>query len=166
LNDSQVKDKKDIDNGIIEVHYYKELAKKDTIIIREEHHHHHHDRYPEPYIPWPKPYWIYSNHETVYDMRYGGTNCKGMSASADVGTMFSNCLCASAGMEGAAVRGSASDQKFQTVSGYEFESIATILKLKIVNGERVISQEKYCPGCGRKNRDGEKFCPSCGNKQK
>ena len=164
LNDSQVKDKKDIDNGIIEVHYYKELVKNEPI-IREVHHHHHHDKYP--LNPYPKPYWVYSSNDLSNDISFGGSiSCKGMSAEASPNMMFNSCLCSSTGAEGAAVRGSESSQKFQTVSGYEFESIATILKLKIVNGEHVIAQERYCSGCGRKNRDGDRYCPSCGKNLK
>jgi len=163
LNDSKVKDKKDIDNGIVEVRFYREKHKQNPLVI--EKHIHHWDHYPvypvEP-KPW-KPYigdpmWNYTNNAGTYDM------CKGMSSG---GSMAMNC-CSSptssfTGLDGATVRGSESDQKFTEVSGYEFESVATTLKLKIVNGESQ-TVSRYCSGCGRKRRDGEKFCSNCGIK--
>jgi len=172
LNDSQVKNKKDIDNGIVEVHFYKERKKSDPIIIKEEHHHHY-DRYPyiPPVSPWPKQPW-YPYNPWYYCEGNGGNitfnNSKGMSASggsaiiSDVCSTPTSCR-SMAELSGATVRGSESQQSFKEISGYEFESTTTILKLKIVNGEPAISV-KYCNGCGRKRRDGEKYCPSCGTK--
>ena len=67
------------------------------------------------------------------------------------------------GLDGATVRGSESEQRFSEISGLEFDSVATILKIKLVNGVYQITS-RYCSGCGRKRKDGDKFCPNCGNK--
>ena len=64
---------------------------------------------------------------------------------------------------GATVRGEKSDQKFSDIHGIEFESHATILKLKIVNGE-LNTAPRYCSGCGRKRKHNDKYCSNCGVK--
>ena len=159
LSDSKVKDKHDIDNGLVEVHFYKEKKKTDPIIIREEHHHHYWDKIvPEP-KPWPQTPWYYTT---------CGSTCKGSAIGEVSSITFNANYCATptssyTGQEGATIRGSDSDQKFQEVSGKEYESTATILKLKIVNGE-LTAESKYCSGCGRKRKTGEKFCGNCGTR--
>lgn len=172
LNDSGVKDKKDFDNGIIEVHFFKERKKPEPLIIKEEHHHHHWDKWPEPIKPYYPPYQPRYRHYSTCDMKVGDNvdmqYCS--SKGTSIGNMSFNCclatgagLPAADGAPGATVRGSESTQKFSDVSGYEFESTATILKLKIVNGE-IKETSRYCSGCGRKKRDGDKYCANCGSK--
>ncbi len=163
LNDSRVKDKNDFDNGIVEVHFYKERKKQEPIIIREEHHHYdHYPVYPDP-KPW-KPFspWFGCNGDIVCSFNAGDSG-KGLSSGTDNAMNFASCTASRSEVGGATVRGSNSYQQFSEVSGYEFESDATILKLKIINGEPVVGS-KYCSGCGRKRKDGDKFCGNCGNK--
>lgn len=152
LNDTGVKDKNDIDNGFIEVSFYPEKPKPDPIVIKE--HHYHYDTIPnKPY--GPKPMWYGT--EFTNDMSFGGS--VGMAAnycSSDMKVASS-----SPAIEGATVRGSDSDQKFETVHNKEFEAVATTMRLKIFNGEIKVAN-KYCSGCGKKNTYGHKFCPSCG----
>ena len=170
LNDTAVKDKQDIDNGMIEVHFFAEKIKPSSTIIREEHHHHHWDQlpytppptYPDPFSPkpWTNPSGpYYGDHTICYnsvDMQSQTLSFGGMTTDA----LTLNC---SAGLPGATVRGAESKQEFQLVSGYDFESVATIMKVMIINGEATVAT-RYCGGCGRKRRDGDKHCGNCGNK--
>lgn len=165
LHDGQVKDSNSFENGLVEVLYYKERYKPVPIVIHEDHHHWH-DTYPK--FPYPnKPFWPVVYGSCVNTAGFGGVTFdsaqdsgRGMSA----GPIVMNCnmmTTLGTGMDGATVRGSKSEQKFNEVSGLEFESNATVLKLKIVNGELQL-QTKYCSGCGRK-RTGN-YCSNCGTK--
>ena len=158
LNDGQVKDRNSFENGLVEVLFYREIKKPDPIVIREDHHHWHdyHKPYQPPSYPWPV---VYGNGGVAF----GNAQLKGMCSSSESYSMACNAINTDAGMEGATVRGSSSDQKFKEVSGYEFDSTATIIKLKIVNGE-LQSSMRYCSSCGRKRQGTDKFCPNCGNK--
>ena len=158
IHDSAVKDKNNIEAGIVEAHFYLE---KDKPI--EHHHHHYHERIIEKpiYPPWKpyEPYWCYTNNGGTFDLNCDPTIGGGPAMSF-------NC-CSAKGMSagdvpGATVRGSESDQKFSDVFGLEFESEATILKLKIINGDMEASV-KYCTGCGRKKKHGDKYCSNCGS---
>ena len=169
LNDKRVKDKGNFENGLVECHFY--LEKPPT--IKEVHHHHDHyipDPYPVPYPkkpwdPWPdypRPMWG-DNWCTVKDDGIGSSltltnDSYCYENTGGGGTFAMNC---SSKLPGATVRGKESDQKFREVSGYEFESVATILKLKIVNGE-LQTASRYCSGCGRKRRHQDKYCSNCG----
>ena len=162
LNDSNVKDKNSFENGLIEVLYYKEIKAKTTpFVIKEEHHHHWTYPRTQPAVdPWKI---TYGNGGVAFgDKTYDSMQCNSISASAPT-MSFGNCafVGASTGQEGATVRGSSSDQKFQSVSGLEFDSTPTIIKLKLVNGD-LPKAIRYCPGCGSKARIGDKYCPSCG----
>jgi len=155
LNDSGVKDKTDIDNGFIEVSFYPEKPRVDPIVIKE--HHYHHDVYPilPPSKPYgPAPFWYGT--EFTNGVSYGGS--VGMSASFCSSNMK---VADSSPLEGATVRGSDSDQKFETVYNKDFEAAATTIRVKVFNGEIRVAN-KYCSGCGKKNTYGHKFCPSCG----
>lgn len=159
LNDSGVKSKTDIDNGFIEVSFYPEKKKDEPIIIKE-HHYHHYDPippyvHPAPNVPFPRP-WSPLFDGTRYAMDMGCTNDIGKS----YGGMAMNCS-SPAPIEGATVRGSESKQSFTSVYGKEFDSIATVIRLKIFNGEVVVTN-KYCSGCGRKKKYGDKYCANCG----
>ena len=119
--------------------------------------------YPKPSSPW------YIKYGSASDMQYCAQNNAGFGANnamltcnfmaADMGTARG----ISTGAEGATVRGSHSSQKFSEVSGLEFESVATVIKLKIVNGT-LEATAKYCTSCGRKKQGSDKFCSQCGNK--
>ena len=139
LNDSRVKDRNDMDNGIVEAHFYREKHKQPEKIV---------------YFDYPAKKW--NQPHDPYNPLFGSTcdNFVGYCSTSNT---------AGLGADGATVRGSDSDQRFQEVSGYEFDSLATIIKIKIVNGELVQSQ-KYCSGCGRKRKDGDKFCGNCGTR--
>ena len=139
LNDFRVKDKNDMDNGIVEAHFYREKRKQPEKIV---------------YFDYPAKKW--NQPHDPYNPVFGATCDNFIGYCSTSNTMGT-------GMDGATVRGSESDQKFQEVSGYEFDSLATIIKIKIVNGELNIGQ-KYCSGCGKKRVDGAKFCGNCGNK--
>jgi hypothetical protein len=157
LNDSQVKDKKDFDNGIVEVHFFREIKKQDPIVIKEEHHYHHWDKKEDPWKPWPTPIWYCDNVVSTGGTAIGASNTKGMNNSV-------SCYCSSdVPIGGATVRGSESSQQFSYASGHEFDSIATILKLKIVNGE-ITTSAKYCTSCGRKRKISERYCSNCGTR--
>ena len=169
LGDSRVGNRNDIDNGLIEAHFYLEQEPK----IREVHHHHDHwypkpEPHPWPKHPWDKPYddwpkWK-DNWCSVED--HGSTG--GFSANLKASVESCNRIVGesinthNAALKGATVRGKESGQKFREVSGYTFSLTATILKLMIVNGE-VKAQGRYCSGCGRKRRHSDKYCSHCGN---
>jgi hypothetical protein len=157
LNDSQVKDKKDFDNGIVEVHFFREIKKPDPVIIKEVHNYHHWDKKEDPWKPWPTPIW-YCDNTVGGGMSFGASNTQGLLNNA-------SCYCSATDVPlgGATVRGSESTQQFSYASGHEFDSVATILKLKIVNGE-IATAARYCSGCGRKRKDGDKFCSNCGTR--
>ena len=164
VNNSAVKDKKDFENGLIEVSFYKEKLKPAPIIIREEHH--HYDPYPwdrRPYIPPQKPWRpsdpIYRDYPATNDhYDYPGMTFNSCSKGLSCGGVHN----LSASIDGATVRGSESKQEFREVTGLEWESSPTILKLKLVNGE-ITNTSKYCSSCGRRKRDGDKFCGKCGS---
>lgn len=153
LHDSSVKDKTDIDNGFIQVSFFKERPRPEPIIIKEYHH------YDEPWIKpmspkrqWPDTPW--------YVGGIGGT-CKKYASSSPIVCNTSFTASNSGPIEGATVRGSESKQSFNNVYGKDFESESTIIRLKLFNGE-IETKAKYCSQCGRKNLFRHKFCPSCG----
>jgi hypothetical protein len=150
INSSQVKDKNNFENGIVEASFFEETLKPIPIVIH---------KYPKdpyiPYVPIGIPLsWRYPEGEFYY----GTTSTFEGFDGRNKEIQFCN-----SNFSGATVRGSESNQKFKEVSGYEFSSTPTILKLKIVNGElKIIS--RYCNSCGRKRRDGERYCSNCGGK--
>ena len=149
LHDSAIKDKNSFENGLVEVLYYKEKYRKpEPLIIREEHHH---------WPPWKAPMSTFTPWTVTYDSCENSLRGFGTSMQCNAISM------ASAGQEGATVRGSSSSQSFSEVSGLEFESNPTIIKLKLVNGDLQTSQ-KYCTGCGRKKSGADKYCANCGIK--
>ena len=175
LQNNKVIDNNNFENGIIEAHFY--LEKQPEIKEIHHHHDHYHDRYIPYYIElypyWDHPYKPYNpfyftldntNREIQCTNGGGGTttsaNCNiSASNTSNIKQKFNLCSC----NEGAIVRGKESSQKFVEVFGYVFESKATILKLKLVNGKLVI-MGKYCIGCGRKRKHSDNFCSNCGNK--
>ena len=164
LHDSAVKDKNSLENGIVEVLYYKEKYRKpEPIIIREEHHHWPPWKDPNPYPKWPwpnTPVYMSNGDNMVF-----GATCNNASYGTDMPQLRAmNCsMQAPSAAEGATVRGSRSEQKFKEVSGLEFESIPVTIKLKIFNGE-LQTVVKYCTRCGRKKIGNDKFCSNCGSK--
>jgi hypothetical protein len=166
LNDGMVKDKKDFENGLIEVRFHKEIIKPSPVIIKEEHHHHHYDWYPKPELPkpypWPSPIWKNTEINCDIDSQVRFASGGGIQNCCNQANTFT-CDSIATGVSGATVRGSESNQKFETVSGFEFDSVAVIMKLKLINGE-LKSQARYCSGCGRRKREGDKYCPQCGGK--
>lgn len=163
LNDAAVKDKTDIDNGFIQVSFFKERPRPEPIIIKE--YHHYNDPWPviHPQKPWPNTPWYVG--DVVCDNYHLNKSYGGMSTSFGSSTPIacnaSFTASNSGPIEGATVRGSESKQSFSNVYGKDFESESTIIRLKLFNGE-IETKAKYCSGCGRKNSYGHKFCPSCG----
>ena len=153
LKSNDVKDKNDIDNGLIEAHFYLESNESH---IREIHHYHYdhiirEDSYIPPYIPpYKYPYTDLIPLSPMYNTDNSGA----------VNLSFSSYNTSNLG---ATVRGNQSNQKFMNVDDMELENTSVILKLKLFGGDIELIRQ-YCAGCGRKSRQGDKYCGNCGIK--
>lgn len=104
---------------------------------------------------------------------FSGITGQSMGSSGDA-TSFCNAS-ASLGDEpelitGITVPGSASNQQFQYVSGFELETTSTVIVLQLrgqIQGEPVyapvtVEYKPQCPTCGRINKATSRYCSTCG----
>lgn len=162
LSNSDVKDKNNGENGIIEARFQlvKPVAKP---IIYDEHHHHHHHSYPH-YNTWPG--W---NIPTMLYTNTGGDTTFSMDCCTDGGSMDQLSCCTGADVKGATVQGSKSGQKFSYSYVGELENNETVVRVQLVgSSDKVLKnyyEKKHCASCGKKYSVGDVFCSSCGNKK-
>lgn len=129
------------------------------------------------------PYWSNGNNYFTYGTCTGTGNIEGAtftntSAMLSQVTMdsFDNSLepiktlSKKKIVTGRTEQGSESDQNFNTVSGYEWESFTTVTYeyrlLPLETKSLSVSEVKtvYCTGCGTKAKKGWKYCATCGEK--
>lgn len=144
LNNSAVKDSKDIDNGLIEVHFFEEDITPTITYIQND------------ILNFSKPYSPYSEIPLWNSPAINTGSC---SFSTSNSNFVNN------SNDGATVRGEKSNQKFREQSNIKFKSTPTILKIKLYNGDIKILR-RYCSSCGRKRRHSENYCSNCGESHK
>lgn len=193
LKDRKVEDKGEPENGLIEARFY--LAKEKLlpeIIKIKEYEYIPYPVYPRPWYPWPyvdpyiwpRPYpywepyiWYCSDNQTITTGRgssasYSYSSCNnGDSHLSNNVNDLANCakdLGLISESAGATVKGSRSNQKFESAPELNVEDEATILTLKLVGVDKgkvvEIARTGYCKGCGRRKRDKDSYCASCGSK--
>jgi hypothetical protein len=138
LSDSRIQDPSSVEDGIIEVKFWKEKSYYITY----------------PYHCWP-PY-------TPNYPSYNIMSCSNSVADANSAVGVHSCSL------GATVEGSVSNQSFSSSTFGEKDGEATVIRLTLMGNNSTITVEDtkkiYCPECGKKVKCGYKFCPSCGTK--
>jgi NADH pyrophosphatase NudC (nudix superfamily) len=70
--------------------------------------------------------------------------------------------------DGATVAGEVSNQKFVSTDSFLTETNPTILTLKLVGSEHIVTvkdtKNQFCGACGYKGKFGDNFCRKCGHK--
>lgn len=156
------------EDGLIRVEY--RMEKKPVVVDETVVRRHYRDYYHEYYRPWYTPYYPVYPLGTVTYQSTADVSCfnSGNVQSSGNRAMAMNCSVTPTNDAGITVPGSHSDQKFQSVSGFDtHESQVLVLKLRgTVKGKAVktavtVKSRSLCPTCGTKSKKAE-YCPKCG----
>lgn len=158
LDDSKVSDPTSSDNGCIEVRLWKRSYTPRHF-------------YTEPVLQTDFLYDDFNNSFNKYSHFYSQTlSYEPYTPAYTVDTGNVSIKSCTIGTPGATVEGGKSNQRFTYASGFDLESVPTIIKLQLVgptglsNSNLSENSYNYCPQCGTRRKNSFKYCPRCGRK--
>ena len=184
MKDERVKNTIDIENGLIEAHFYK--VKPKTISIDWNIPFIPHNPSIPEYPKYPQSQYYYCNtsdgtannnyDEYITDIKSNNKESskaegslphekakKASSFRTDPLSLYDSQVNFRSSHEGVTVRDKESNQKFDSITGLEYESICTIIKIKLIEGD-LTKLKRYCSNCGKKRKHSYNYCSNCGEK--